>query len=233
MQKITLRLLTAVLTFVIGLIATTLWWGQRTTTVDRLEIQTWSRCQWPTTNRADDIYFPKGTFLPDKVRESGLVKSYSRVLAAMHEPSLPSMVSSEVETYRFTWLRAFHPPVVVRVWKSGSERCLSIKKLDGTGEYGDGETVYPKGFQFNATRPLREVEWDTFKEQLNLGHFWSMPTVDDGPMAFDGAFWVMEGVKDDKYHVVDRQSPDSGPYREMCHSLLRLSGLHIEHGELY
>lgn len=231
MQKLTLRLLTAVLTFVIGLIATTLWWGQRTTTVDRLEIQTWSRCQWPTTNSADDIYFPRGTFLPDEVRERGLSKTYSGVLAAMHEPPLSSTMDGEVEFYRFTWLRAFHPQVVVRVWRSGRERCLTVKQIER--KYVNGETVYPEGFQVNATRPLREDEWNDFKEHLNRGHFWSLPTVDGRPLANDGAFWVMEGVRDRKYHVVDRQSPDSGSYREMCHFLLRLSGLHIEDGELY
>lgn len=62
-----------------------------------------------------------------------------------------------------------------------------------------------------------------------------MPTIDENPVGLDGAGWLLEGVKQDQYHVVHRQSPAEGAYRELCIYLLRVSGVKIDEskGELY
>src|SRR5262245_46652627 len=46
---------------------------------------------------------------------------YSRHLRAMNEVALPFLVNDD-ESYRFLWLRTFHHPVAIHLWRSGSER---------------------------------------------------------------------------------------------------------------
>src|SRR5262249_15394411 len=43
----------------------------------------------------------------------------------------------------------------------------------------------------------------------------------------DSDHWIVEGVKDGKYHVVDREEPE-GDFEALCLSLLELSGLDLE-----
>jgi hypothetical protein len=49
---------------------------------------------------------------------------------------------------------------------------------------------------------------------LEDARFWQMPAQPDGPVANDGAQWIFQGYKDGYYHVVDRQLPETGEYRE-------------------
>jgi hypothetical protein len=73
-------------------------------------------------------------------------------------------------------------------------------------------------------RSLSENDWDAFVMHLEHSEYWSMSTKDDR-MLTDGAQWIMEGYREGRYHVVDRQSPDAGAYRDACLHLLRQSGL--------
>jgi hypothetical protein len=47
-------------------------------------------------------------------------------------------------------------------------------------------------------------------------------------MAMDGAQWIMEGYREGRYHVVDRQSPAPSAYADTGLFLLRRSGLLAE-----
>jgi len=58
--------------------------------------------------------------------------------------------------------------------------------------------------------------------KLELACFWQMPTPNELMMC-DGAEWIMEGRREGRFHVVDRQSPDEGAYRDACLYLLRVS----------
>ncbi len=239
MRRITVYLTIAVFTFAVGIL-TTFRLVQRNGEVERPKEPS---CRFLSSNErisstrfANDFYFPVGTFSPDQVRENGLVKAYSATLAAMDEPVLSRMAGNNIEIYRFLWFRSFHPAVVVRVWSAGTEQCMSVKQLDGLGQYVNGEHVLPKNLAVDTNRPLAEGEWKKFIELLARADVWSMPTVDGRPSAEDGAFWIMEGVRNQQYHVVDRQSPNNGGYyREACVYLLRISRLRIdeERGELY
>ena len=76
-------------------------------------------------------------------------------------------------------------------------------------------------------------------KQLEGIKFWSM-TTEESPEGFqdveagqpgytpvplpklDGAGWVLEGLREGKYHVIDRQSPANDSYSQLCRYLLRL-----------
>jgi hypothetical protein len=112
---------------------------------------------------------------------------------------------------------------------------MTVKQLADNGEYTEGRFIPSENLTLNLTRPLSKDEWATFKSLLENARFWELPTVDGKPIGLDGAFWVLEGAEGRRYHAVDRQSPDSGPYYDVCVFLIRRSGIAIDEAkhELY
>ena len=145
---------------------------------------------------------------------------YSRQLEAMNERPL-SALENEDESYRFLWLRTFHKPVAIHVWRAGAQHFVVVKRLNGRGGYDPGR------FDLYWSHSLSENEWDAFMLHLEYAEYWLMPT-EEKSLMFDGAQWIMEGYREGRYHVVDRKSPDTGAYRDACLYLLRQSGLLAE-----
>ena len=217
MRHITFRIAVTALTFLVGVTAVTLWLNR------------------PQKRFADDIYFPVGVFGPLENEQMRLVKAYSSGLAAMQEPPLSSLSGEGTEAYRFFWGRSFHPPVAVRVWRSRGSAYLSVKQLTGLGVRRDDENIFPKSLAVDVTRPMTPTEWEQLHEKLSKAEFWAMPAIIEANTGLDGAVWLLEGVKAERYHIVHRWSPKEEGYREACIYLLRISGLNIDkaQGELY
>lgn len=217
MKKITVRFAVTILAFIIGVTAAAIWFSQ------------------PNKRFADDIYFPVGIFAPLEGGMNWHVKAYSSSLAAMQEPPLSSSKDKNTETYRFLWLRSFHEPVSIRLYRVKNQNYVTLKQLSSSGIVQDGQAIFPKNLTINETRTVSDPEWEHFQELLKKTDFWSMPTEDGKLPLNDGARWLLEGVKFGKYHVVNRQSPEQGDYREACIYLLRISGLKIDESkdELY
>jgi hypothetical protein len=168
-----------------------------------------------------NLYFPPATF--SEIEGGEEVRSrYSKFLLSMQEPSFLDVPDCVDESYRFLWIRTFHKPISIRIWKSGTQFFLTVKELDGKGGYDIGE------LKFKTTRPVSEDEWDTFISLLNQASFWTLPTLEKSPSIYDGARWVLEGYKKKQYHIVDRHSPDENAYRGVCMYLLKMSGLKID-----
>jgi len=77
----------------------------------------------------------------------------------------------------------------------------------GAGGYAAGQLA--RSDTYALTR--EKTTW--FLGKIEENKFWELPTVDRSRMGTDGAAWVIEGVKDGRYHIVDRWSPDNGPVR--------------------
>jgi hypothetical protein len=60
-----------------------------------------------------------------------------------------------------------------------------------------------------------------FLHLLDKANFWDLP-VRDKRYGLDGADFILEGVKDGKYQVVKRWSPEEGAYLEAALFLLDL-----------
>jgi len=145
---------------------------------------------------------------------------YSGKLEAMNELPL-SALENEDESYRFLWLRTFHKPVAIHVWRAGARYFIVVKRLNGRSGYDWGR------FDLYWSHSLSENEWDAFMMHLEHAQYWLMPTEEERILT-DGAQWIMEGYREGRYHVVDRGSPDSGAYHDACMYLLRHSGLLAE-----
>src|SRR5258708_15942335 len=103
----------------------------------------------PNKRFADDIYFPVGVFGPHENGMNWAAKVYSSSLASMQEPSLSSLKDGNVEAYRFLWVRSFHPPVALRLWRIGKQAYLSVKELSDVGVPRDGKVDFPKTLKVN------------------------------------------------------------------------------------
>jgi hypothetical protein len=180
---------------------------------------------------AQTEYFPPQAFC-----RAGETKNcerwYEPHLRAMQEPSLWKRSKNQSsETYRFLWLRSFHHPVSARldVASDGSAE-LVVKVLGGAGGYKPGHLIQ------NRKVKVDKEGVDHFLELLSKADFWSAPTElpPDGSVGTDGAQWIIEGTKTGQYHVVDRWSPENGPYRKAALFLaINLGGLNPRYNEVY
>lgn len=149
---------------------------------------------------------------------------YGEHLEAAGEPNLCDRASGLREVYRFTWLRSFHPPVIVRIERQDSTHRVVAKKLDGRGGYEPGELVVDRSTAIEARK------WGKFKSLLSAASFWSASRDKViNVIGFDGARWIFEGVRNRKYWARDRWTPDANPsalpYKRLGIYLLELAGL--------
>jgi hypothetical protein len=158
---------------------------------------------------AQSRYFPSGS-LDDSPRGDQFVYEwYSKQLKALDEPSLWALSKTQKEqSYRFLWLRTFHHPIAIRVDLNadGTSR-LTTKMASGAGGYDPGHLLQ------NDTSILTKEHTDLFLGKIQENKFWELAPLDKSRMGLDGAEWIIEGVKDGNYRVVDRWSPDEGPVR--------------------
>jgi len=243
MRRLTLRLAVAVLTFAAGTGASAVYFLRRApephvAPVELIVGASVDEAVTPscfpgravplaeTEGRGRWRYFPRGSFDPKPEREKFLVEWYEKYLAAMGESALSVRREEPAEVYRFLWLRSFHNPMAVRVWRTSEGRFISVKELRFKS-FGDNEDAddYKLGKLIaDDTRPLRAEEWDEFTRLLEGACYWNLAARRDTD-GEDGARWILEGARDGRYHVVDEWTPQSGAYREACLHLLKLSGL--------
>ena len=187
----------------------------------------------------DTLYFPVLSFseIPDDWKTNMNVNImrrfysdkfssnwYSEQLSAMQEPVIKDVRNTEI--YRFTWLRSFHEPVAIRIYKEGNNATLVWKSCNGAGGNAPGK------LKVNHLKKLNDKEWQKFLEMLQMLDYWNMPTNKE-TFGCDGAQWILEGVSGNRYHVVDRWSPSDDYYAQTCLYLLKLTNLRIKKEDIY
>lgn len=135
------------------------------------------------------------------------------------------------ESYRFFWLHWLEDPLLVRVDIPKEGHAQMTLKAVG---HPDGPE-FPS-FKVRERRMLDEMDIVRLRDMIDQADFWSLsPRVED-PSRFgvDGAQWITEGKKDGTCHVVDRWSPEKGPYHELGVSfLLYMARLKLLYQEVY
>lgn len=214
-------------------------WGD---SVDWVEAESTS----PALSKEDECeseYFPDGAFSLKPDGHCFKVRWYSKHLAAMNEPSLLDPLDENVRSlYRFLWLRTFQEPISIRlVIHADGTGVLNAVMLDGAGGYDPGDV------QARLRTTLTASTVDRFLDRLNTSDFWNR-TIDDRHLGYwqltehsewmrtrvigyDGAQWILEGREADRYNIFEQWSPRSGPFRDLCLKLVRLSGIAVEEGE--
>jgi len=141
-------------------------------------------------------YFPPQTFTS---RASDFqIHWYSSDMYALGESPLWPPSSTSETIYRFTYLPAFTGPSVLTllIQPDGNGR-ITMKTIAGDREIT----------QLDETGPIPPDGLAKFFAQLDQAHFWAMPA-ELPRTGFDGAEWILEGVKDGNYHAVVRWCPD-------------------------
>ena len=167
--------------------------------------------------KGDSIYVGYGKFHIDW---------YSKHLRAMKEPLLFNKKPNKI-TYRFLWLRTFHNPVSIRIEKVNDSYSITWKLCDGEGGYEPGKLI------INQTKKLDKQTWDSFNKLLKKLDFWDLKTFEVDIPGTDGSQWILEGVNNEYYHVVDRWTPFGGNFFDCCNFLISLTDLNSEDKDKY
>ncbi len=185
-------------------------------------------CLLGTSTSAQVRYFPNGVLSADRRADEFTLKWYGGQLAALQEPSLwESSKTQQTQSYRFLWLRTFHHPVAIRVdVNADGTSQLTTKMTSGAGGYAPGKLIK------NATALSKEqTEW--FLGKIEQYKFWRLAPVQE-TIGDDGAQWIVEGIKDRAYDVVDRWTPRDGDVRAIGLVFIKdLAKLKIAPAELY
>jgi hypothetical protein len=191
------------------------------------------------TGPANRDYFPSVSLDENSESSDLMKKRYSEALRALDEPSLMSEPSNE--SYRFLWLRTFNHPVAIRVnINHDGTSLLTTKVSDGKGGYKLGKLIV------NRKRRLTKEQTSWFLDRIKELGFWDLPayekqTEETGSngektvtVNLDGSHWILEGIKDKKYHVVDRWSPENGPVHTLgIVMLIDLANLRLLYQDVY
>ena len=149
-------------------------------------------------------FFPKSSL--DPRGDDFKANWYSAQLRALKEPSLLHLADGPLShSYRFLWLRTFNHPIAIRIdIKPDGTGTLTIKVASGAGGYAPGTLIE------NTSHALSGTQVKTFLALVDRVNFWAAPNPVDDQTGTDGSQWIIEGVRDGKYHVVDRWMPKSG-----------------------
>ena len=130
----------------------------------------------------------------------------SALRAAQEEPIYLPPPRRLRATFRFTWLRSFHHPVVVRVDElQDGEHVLTAKELSGEGGYAFGVV------DRQVVRPLSQVEATALDNLVAEKHVLDLADT-DCKLGVDGARWIIESrTEGGRYRYVNRWAPKEGP----------------------
>src|SRR5262249_10845266 len=105
---------------------------------------------------------------------------------------------------------------------------LTTKMTSGAGGYAPGKLIQ------NDAWTLTKEQTDWFLELIEKNSFWKLPAKDETRMGCDGAQWIVEGVKNGKYHLVDRWTPENGEVRAIGMAMIeKLAKLRVDSQEIY
>ena len=172
-----------------------------------------------------DTFFPPFVFRDKGLGHDFTATWYSRHLQTMLEPSFHVLSQdSKLHCYRFLWLRTFHQPITVRLdIGPNNAGLLTAKITDGQGGYESGRLI------FNDSSDLTQNQVDTFLTALQELDFWNLPTLENANyMVIDGSQWILEGVKNGRYHLLDRSSPSEGPFTKANLMLTQFADITVQ-----
>jgi len=176
--------------------------------------------------------FPAGAICTDKKMDGIKNEWYSQELSTLREPSVwrISRERPDAEIYRFLWLRSFHAPISVRLTISKDGTALLISK-EGTFH---GATESGKLARVRQKVMTRE-QVKKFLDAVQTVHFWSIRTPSSDPDGTDGAQWVVEGVRQGQYKIVDVFcAPANDPIRSLGMMLVfDLAGIKVPPNSIY
>lgn len=127
--------------------------------------------------------------------------------------------------YRFTWLRSFHHPIVIRIEKTANEIMLYWKVGKGEGGYE------PEGLKKSGKKKLSLKEWTEFESLVKGSDFDNLPNEKYIPMT-DGSTWTLERKTLDTFKAHHSNWPNI-EIKEACLYLLSLTKIKVKEDDKY
>lgn len=130
--------------------------------------------------------------------DSFALKWFSKELFGSGEPILSNYYLGK-DIIRLTWLRSFHPRVIINFIKQGDKYSIETKLLNWTSrkEKIDNKSISNK-------------EFDQLLGLLSQYNFYNSEEVDWKVPDADGSEWILEVHTKDGYHFLNKESPDFG-----------------------
>lgn len=167
-------------------------------------------------------FFSHGKFSNDQIIDSGLVIR----LTDLKEPILNELeICDDCEIYRFTWLRTFDNPIIVRLERNADRYKLTYKIGKGSAGYE------PKGLKKSKTITVSNEDWDYFSKLLNQTGFDTIPNKYYFPMT-DGASWILEHRTGFDYKGHETNDPQDD-FEVCCLYLLELAEIDYQKDKGY
>jgi hypothetical protein len=179
-------------------------------------------------------YFPPGVLAGTAEASEAAANQYSRFLKSLHEPSLFELAQHDpnAEAYRLLWLREFDRPASIRfVGKPGGTGWFYRRMTTGTGGAQPGRIAeYGMSWAWKSRSA-------SFLSAVEAAGFWNLPPLADSAgnaIPACRAHWILEGIRNGQYHVVDRCSPDrTDPVRVVGMLAIKLGNLKVHGSKVY
>ncbi len=178
---------------------------------------------WETTYSVDVITYVSDFSVSGIESALFSINWYSEHLSALDEPVLSDTLPTKI--YRFTYLRTFDNPIVIRIENDNDTISIHWKVSDGAGGYEPGEIIE------SESNKLSKEDWELIENEIDSIDFWNLPTVESGLMGTDGSQWILEGKTLGKYKVVDRWC--GGKISSVCRELIQLTNLKLKKDDIY
>lgn len=149
--------------------------------------------------RVEPAYFPRLSFSHEVEQDEFIQQWFGKHLRSMAEPRL--YLDQTVDAVRLLTLPTFHAPSLVRFNREPAATRITAKQTDGRGGYGAGRLSSSK--TIDAATNL----FDETISALTSINFWKRPTL-EAAVVKDGTRYVIESWIANKYHVIERASPD-------------------------
>jgi hypothetical protein len=139
------------------------------------------------------------------------------LLRAAGERSL-SCGAAPVEVYRLTWMHSFvnTEPVVVRFVREGHAWTATAEKFQSRKDLTT---------PIRINKSLSATEAQKLEHAISVSGFWMMPNPVPDADVFDGAVWILEGRRDNQYHVVRRLGQSDNSIRVVALTLMQLANV--------
>ena len=148
------------------------------------------------------------------------LEGFTSTLKQMSEPVYWDAPSNSLSGhfYRFLWLRTFDRPVVVTVTFTDDGRAeVRSKVFSGQSGFGFGQ-IEQEVTITNQSAAVAALITDLDRWMPHVPEF-------NGDFGADGAMWMIDGVRDEKYYIVHRWSPESGWVRDIGLRFLEIANI--------
>ncbi|MFA6570337.1 MAG: hypothetical protein WCT77_03795 [Bacteroidota bacterium] len=142
-------------------------------------------------------------YFPENVISENLNYWYSKMMRDFKLDSFYEKASdTNKQLFRFVWGRAHNNPITITIEifenDYGELRLL---------EYSGGVFYPENAIMSNCLLQLFPYEIESFLKIIDNNCFWDILSANPYSRGLDGSTWIIEGIKNGKYHFIERWAP--------------------------